>query len=304
MPQRLPLVFALGALGLLALPCYAEVTPMHRPPAVPPLAAEPQQIAPLQAQPADPVAQKRDAETQGLSDIVLSTLSRGIDFGHPVPTQITLTAAEPDNQAPAQATDTAALKRDAQTQGLPDIAVSALITRPINFAQPAPTQITLVQAAPEKAKPADQTLAQAQPAQDAPGTPAQPHGDIANFLPDIDLKGISQDPALGYHASIAPFTAEKAVAEATPPSAETKALALPDIAPSLKVTVAFNYSEPLSLLIMPADEEKTVATSAPKELPPVTPRQRPHDLVASNDDHAGEPRPLSAKGEPLFELRR
>jgi len=254
MPQRLPLVVLLGALSLLAsaLPSYADVTPVHRPPAVPPLPLQAQQ-PPAQDQPADPIALKRDAQTQDISDIALSSLGRAIDFG-----------------------------------------------------QPAPAQIALGEASQEAAKPAEQTDANAspaQPAQDAPSTSAaQSHGDLASFLPDIDLKSISQDPGLGYHATIAPFSADEAVAEAAPSS--EKSATLPDVTPNLKVTVAFNYSEPLSLLIMPADEELTGAQQAQRELPPTKPRKRPLDLIASNDDHAGEARPLTAKGEPVFELRR
>ncbi|MFZ1990192.1 MAG: hypothetical protein WAW96_10520 [Alphaproteobacteria bacterium] len=312
MSQRLPLVFSLGALSLLAsaLPSYAEVTPMHRPPAVPPLPVQTQQAPPAQEQPADPIALKRDGGAQGLADIALSTLGHGIDFGHPAPAQIALTAAEPADQTArntqTQTPDAVALKRDGEARGFADIALSTL-GRGITFGQPASAQIALAEAPQEVAKRVDQTAAnvQAQPAQDAPSAPsAQSHGDIANFLPDIDLKSISQDPGLGYHASIAPFTAEEAVAEAAPSSEKAATLAAPDVTPSLKVTVAFNYSEPLSLFIMPAEEEITGATHISNESPPTKPRQRPHNLIASNEEHASEARPLAAKGEPVFELRR
>lgn len=369
MPQRLPLVFSLGALALCAgaSPSHAEVTPMHRPPAVPPL---PVQTQPVQT-PADPIALKRDAEAQGFSDIALSMLGHSIEFDHPAPTQIALTATEPDKASPVEqtadsaqaiATDTIALKRDAVTQGFSDIALStlgrsiefgaptlteialveaepekanpvaqiaqaptqdaialkrdaeakgladikpsALVSRAIDLGYPAFVQIALAEAAPAKTKPAEQTATNPQAQPDSPSAPAQDHGDLANFLPDIELKGISQDADLGYRASIAPFTAVESVAEAAPPSEKPAITALAEVAQNVSTTVAFNYTEPLSLFIRPEDEEITGATRVSEELPPAKPRQRPHNVVASNEAHASEAGPLAPKGEPLFELRR
>ena len=300
MAQRLPLILSLGAIGLLAngLPAHADVKPLRRPPAVPPLAAP----APDQ-KPVNPIALKREDDAGGFSDIAPKLLGRAIEFGHPPLASITLTQAE--SLAPAE--DKLALKRDASANGK-DIILNSLGLK-IAFTVPAPVKIVVAEAQPEKTKPGDQITASAPHSEALANAAAQTPGDIARFLPDIELKDISQDAGLGYHASIEPFTVKEAEADIAPAEEKVVAtLALPDIAPRFKGTATLSYSAPLSLLVMPAEEEVAAqlagdAAPAP-QLPPIKPRERPRNLIASNDDHASEARPLAPKGEPLFELRR
>src|SRR5262249_16106424 len=136
-------------IGLIAgtFPLHAEIAPVRRPPAVPPLAAP----APSAPQ-SDPVAEKRDAEAQS-SDIVLKTLARSIGFATPVPGPFALTVSRDKRKAStqiaeaaqAQQADTVAIKRDAEAKALADIALK-ITAHPIEFGRPVPIQIALKEA--------------------------------------------------------------------------------------------------------------------------------------------------------------
>lgn len=219
------------------------------------------------------------------------------------------TSTPPQSKPDAPASDTVEIKRDAPTQNGADIALAGL-AKPIDFARVLPMRFVLTVASAETSKPVakGEQDASAQvpagPTIAAPvdATPVKPAEDLAKFLPDIELKDISQDAALGYHASYAPLPSQDQPAD-EPPAAEVATIALPDIAPKLQPTVAFGFDAPLALYVggIAEDDHKS---SARADFALIKPRPRPEGLVASIDARPSDPEKIAPQAEPVFRLRR
>ncbi len=287
MPQRLPAIFALGALSLLAsaAPSLADEAPAHRRPAVPPL----------------PTAQSLTAPSTTAQPISVSQSP----LADPSSPRAPNAASLPNMPVASTPIATAALKREARTEGDSNIALASFM-HPIELSPSMPVRIALNEAPANVAtgKAAQLTNAQ-EPSEASAGTPVGDvvkKDDLATFLPDVELKDISQDTPIGYQSGYMPLPNLNVPTEE--PVTQLATLALPDIKPTMKPTVTLDFTARVELYV--GDVVSAGDQEAPKtELASIRPRPRPEGVVASIEEKPADPEKVVApKAEPVFSLRR